>query len=80
MCVRPTSNLADVQDISNDALSDVGERLAPCDLQGVGGQHAGCEALWSGGQVFSLGHSQTGAGLVGAGAVLGNALVDGLIL
>lgn len=75
-----TSYLADMQDISNDAIGDVCRRLGPCDLQGVGGQHASCEALWGGGQVFSLGHSQTGTGLVGACTVLSDALVDGLIL
>lgn len=74
-----TSDLADMQDISNDTVSDVGERFTPCDVQGVGGQHAGCEALWSSRQIFSLGHSQTGTSLVGASTVLCDALVDGLI-
>lgn len=83
MCVcllTLTSNLADVQDISDDAVGDVGRWFPPCDLQGVGGERAGSEALRGGGQVFSLGHGQTGAGLVGACTVLGDALVDGLIL
>lgn len=81
MCVLSlTSYLSDVQDVSDDAVSDVGGRLAPCDLQGVGGQDAGCEASGGGRQVFRLGNSQTGAGLVGPGTVLGNALIDGLIL
>lgn len=75
-----TSYLADVQDISDDAVGDVGRRLGPCDLQDVGGQHTSCEPLWGGRQVFSLGYSQTGAGLVGACTVLSDALVDGLIL
>ncbi len=75
-----TSYLADVQDISNDAVSDVGGWLSPCDLQGVSGQYTGCEALRGARHVFSLGHGQAGAGLVGAGTVLGDALVDGLIL
>ncbi len=78
--LTPTSYLADVQDVSDDALGDVGGRLMPCDLQGVGGQCAGCEALWSAGQIFGLSHSQTGAGLVGACTVLGDALVDGFIV
>lgn len=75
-----TSYLADVQDVANDTFSDIGGRLSPCDLQGVGGQSTGCEALGGSGQIFSLGHSQTGTSLVGAGTVLSNALVDGLIL
>lgn len=81
MCVLAlTSYFADVQDISDDVVSDIGGWLSPCDLQGVGGQRAGCEALRGAGQVFRLGHGQTGAGLVGACAVLCDALVDGLIL
>lgn len=75
----PTSNLADVQNISDDVLRDLGQRFSPGDVDGVGGQSAGCETLWSGGEIFGLSYSQPGAGLVGAGAVLRNALVDGLV-
>lgn len=77
---RLTSNPADVQDVSDDAVGDVGGRLGPRDLQGAGGQAAGRQALWGRGQVFGVGHGQTGAGLVGSGAVFGYALVDGLIV
>lgn len=75
-----TPHLADVQDVSNDAVGDFGRRLVPSDLQGVGGQGIGCEALGGSRQIFRMGHSQPGAGLIGAGAVFCDALVNGLIL
>lgn len=76
----PTSNLADVQNVSDDVLRDLGWRFSPGNVDGVGGQGAGCQTLWSSGEIFGLSYSQPGAGLVGAGAVLRNALVDSLIL
>lgn len=76
----PTSDLADVQDVSDDVLSDLGGRLYPGDVDGVSGQGAGRQALRSSGEILGLSHSQPGAGLVGAGAVLRDALIDGLVL
>lgn len=76
----PTSDLADVQDVSDDVLSDLGGRLCPGDVDGVGGHGAGRQALRSSGEVLGLSHRQPSAGLVGTGAVLRNALVDGLVL
>lgn len=74
------SCLADVQDITDDAFGDVGRRLIPCDLERDGGQRTGSEAFGGGGEVFALDHSQAGAGLVGPGAVLSDALIDGLVV
>lgn len=74
-----TSYLADVQHVADDALSDVGGRLVPADLQGVRGHGFGREASWGIGQILTLRHGQAGAGLVGTGTVLGNALVDSLV-
>lgn len=76
----PTSDLADVQNISDDVLRDLGWRFSPGHVDGVGGQSVGRQTLWSSGEIFGLSYSQPGAGLVGAGAVLRNALIDGLVL
>lgn len=81
VCVRTlTSYLADVQHVADDALSDVAGRLVPADLQGVRGHGFGCEASRGIGQILTLRHGQAGTGLVGTGAVLGNALVDSLVV
>lgn len=45
--LTPTSYLTDVQDIADDVLRDFSEGLSPGDMEGVSGQGAGCEALWS---------------------------------
>lgn len=75
-----TPNLADVQDISNDTVSNVGNWLPPGNMHGIIWQHSDSEALRSSGQVFRLDYRQTGAGLVGASAVFCDALVNGLVL
>lgn len=76
----PTSDLADVQDVSDDVLGDLGGRLSPGDVDGVSGHGAGRQALRSSGEILGLSHGQSGAGLVGAGAVLRDALIDGFVL
>lgn len=69
-----------MQNVSDDVLRDLGRRFSPGHVDGVGGQSAGRQTLWSSREIFGLSHSQPGAGLVGAGAVLRDALVDGLVL
>lgn len=76
----PTSNFADVQNVSNDVLRDLGWRFPPGHVDGVGGQSASCQTFWSSREIFGLGYSQPCAGLVGTGTVFRNALVDGLVL
>lgn len=78
--VTLTSYLADVQDISDDAVGDIGGWFPPGDVQGVGGQRGGCEPLRGRWQIFNHGDGQTSAGLVSTGTVLCNALIDGFIL
>lgn len=80
VCVCVTSYPADVQHISDDAVSGVGGRFLPGDLQSAGGKGRGPEPLRGRREVLDLGHGQTSAGLVGPGAVLCDALVDGLVL
>lgn len=76
----PTSNFADVQNVSNDVLRNLGRRFSPGYVDGAGGQSTGRQTFWSSREIFGLGYCQPGTGLVGASAVFRNALVDGLVL
>lgn len=69
-----------MQHISDYLLADSLRRLIPGQLQAVGAQGRGLEPSGGFGQLGPLADGEAGAGLVGAGAVLGDALVDGLVL
>lgn len=69
-----------MEHIADDAVGDLYGRLDPGKLQGAGGEGGGREALGGVGQILGQGQGQTGASLVGAGHVLSDTLVDGLIL
>lgn len=75
-----TAEAADVHHIANDLLADVLGRLFPGQLQAAGAQRHRPQTGRSLGQFGPLAEGQPSAGLVGAGAVLGDALVDGLVL
>ncbi len=69
-----------MQDVSYDLLADVLCRLFPGQLQAAGAEGHGLEASGRLRQLRSMADSEAGAGLVGAGTVLCNALIDGLVL
>ena len=78
---RPlTSQPSDVQDVSYDLLADRLCGLFPGQLQAAGAQGQSLEAGGGLGQLGPLADGEAGAGLVGAGAVLCDALIDGLVL
>lgn len=74
-----TANFADVEHVADDAIGDLYGWLGPGKLQGGVGEGGGAQALRRVRQVFSQWHGQAGTGLVGTGAVLSDALVDGFI-
>lgn len=75
-----TSKSSDVQDVSYDLLAAVLCRLIPGQLQAAGAEGGGLEARGGLRQFGPLADGESGAGLVGAGAVLCDALIDGLVL
>lgn len=69
-----------MQDVSDDVAAGVSGRLVPGQLEAAGaegGDLQACGRLW---KVRPRAEGEAGAGLVGAGAVLCDALVDGLVL
>lgn len=68
-----------MQNVSDDLLVGVG-RLFPGQLQAAGAEGRGLEAGGGLGQLGSLADGEAGAGLVGAGTVLSDALIYGLVL
>lgn len=79
-CQSLTSQSSDVQDVSYDLLADLLCGLFPGQLQTAGAQGQSLEAGGGLGQLGPLADGEAGAGLVGAGAVLCDALIDGLVL
>lgn len=69
-----------MQDVSYNLLADVILWLLPGQLQATGAEGQGLEPVRGLGQLGPLIDGEAGAGLVGAGAVLCNALIDGLVL
>lgn len=67
-----------MQHVADDLLG-VLQGLLPGHLDGGGRHRLGPHALWGSRQPFCPQDRQAGAGLRGAGAVLGDALVDGFI-
>lgn len=70
---------ADVEHVADDVLS-VLPGLLPGHLDGGGGQRLGPHVGRHAGQAVGPEDREAGAGLRGAGAVLRNALVDGLVV
>lgn len=77
---RLTPQPSDVQDVSDDGLAAALRRLVPGQLEAAGAEGRGPEPGGGLRQLGPLADGETGAGLVGAGAVLSDALVDGLVL
>lgn len=75
-----TSQSPNVQHVSNDVAADVLVWGVPGQVQGAGAERCGPETSGGLGQVGSLADGEPGAGLVGAGTVLSDALINGLIL
>lgn len=75
-----TSKPSDVQDVSDDVLAGASCWLLPGQLQAAGAEGRDLEALRGLREIRSWAKGQAGAGLVGARAVLRDALVDGLVL
>lgn len=69
-----------MQDVSYDLLADVILWLLPGQLQATGAEGQGLEPVGGLGQLGPLTDGEAGAGLVGAGTVLCDALIDGLVL
>lgn len=69
-----------MQHVSDDVLAGALCWLLPAQLQAAGAQRRRFKAGGGLGQVGPLDDGEAGAGLVGPGAVLGDALVDGLVL
>lgn len=69
-----------MQDISYNLLADMRCRLFPGQLQSAGAEGRGPEAGGGLGQLGPLADGEAGTGLVGAGTVLCDALIDGLVL
>lgn len=80
VCQLLTSKSADVQDVSYNLLADVILWLLPGQLQATGAEGQGLEPVRGLGQLRPLTDGEAGAGLVGAGTVLCDALIDGLVL
>lgn len=74
----PTCSLSNVQHVADDLLG-VLQRLSPRHLDGGGRDCLSLHALWGTWQPICPQDSQASAGLRGAGAILGDALVDGFI-
>lgn len=68
-----------MENITDDVLS-VLFGLPPGHLDGGGGEGLGLHVGGDTGQSVRPEHGEAGAGLCGAGSVLSNALVDGLVL
>lgn len=75
-----TSESPNVQDVSDNLLADVLRWLLPGQLQAAGAEGRGLQAGRGLGQLGPLANGEAGAGLVGAGAVFRDALIDGLVL
>lgn len=69
-----------MKDVSYDLLADELRRLVPGQLEAAGAESCGPEAGGGLRQLGPLAEGQTSAGLVGAGAVLCDTLIDGLVL
>lgn len=78
--MKLTTDLADVQHVSNYAICDLGRWLRPGHLQRGTGERGGFETFRDIRQLFSQRDRQACASLVGASAVLGDTLVDSLVL
>lgn len=74
-----TCGFADVQHVADDVLC-VQLGLRPGHLDGGGGQGLGLQVGGHARQPVGLEHREASAGLRGAGAVLRNTLVDGLVV
>lgn len=68
-----------MQHVTDDVLADVVFWLVPDELQAAGAEGRGLQTARRLGQLSALAEGQAGAGLVGAGAVFSDALVDGLV-
>lgn len=79
-CQLLTPQSADVQDVSYNLLADALRRLLPGQLQAAGAEGRGLEPGGGLRQLRPLADGEAGAGLVGASAVLCDALIDGLVL
>lgn len=66
--------------VTDDLPADILCRLIPGQLQAAGAERHRPEPSWGLGQLGPLANGEAGAGLVGAGAVLCDALIDSLIL
>ena len=75
-----TAHLTNLQHIANDGVGDFGCGLAPGDVKSHVGHSTRPETLGGDREVLHAGHSQPRTGLVGARAVLCDALIDGLVL
>lgn len=74
-----TSQSPDVQDVSDDQLAGVLVRGVPGQVQGAGAERCGPQTGGGLRQVGSLVDGEAGTGLVGPGAVLSDALINGLV-
>lgn len=78
--MKLTPQSPDVQHIADDLLADVLRRLVPGQLEAAGAEGCGPEASGGLGQLRPLADGETSTGLVGAGAIFSDALIDGLVL
>lgn len=75
-----TPQSPNVHHVTDDLLADILCWLIPGQLQAAGAERRPPEPGGGLGQLGPLANGEAGAGLVGAGAVLCDALIDGLVL